>query len=67
MSSSNMSNASAEIAKAIEEAAKGVSSDQSVQMSTERLLKSTLEAVPPTHRIEDTIAVILEEETLSDE
>ena len=53
VSHSNMPDASAEIAKAINEAAKDVSKNISVQMSAERLLKATLESLPPPHRIED--------------
>lgn len=67
VSHSNMPDASAEIAKAINEAAKDVSKNISVQMSAERLLKATLESLPPPHRIEDTIEIILKEDIESDE
>ena len=62
LSSSNNSTAIAEIGKAIKEAAKDVSSIPSVRETTERLLSVALVANPPTHRIEDTIEVILNEE-----
>ncbi|KNG91779.1 hypothetical protein [Pseudaestuariivita atlantica] len=55
-----------EIAAAISEASKSISKSTSVQTSTERLLNATLEALPPTHRIENTIDVILEEDSSSD-
>lgn len=66
MSNSSIQNASAEIAEAIKEAAKGVSNKVSTQISTERLLLATLKDVPPPHRIEDTIEIILEEEVVSE-
>lgn len=55
-----------EIAAAISEASKAISKNTSVQTSTERLLSATLEALPPTHRIENTIEVILGEDSSSD-
>jgi hypothetical protein len=58
--------ASEEIALAITEAAQGVSESATAQTSTERLLIATLDVMPPTHRIENTIDVILEEDSSSD-
>jgi len=58
--------ASEEIALAIAEAARGVSESVTAQTATERLLIATLDVMPPTHRIENTIDVILEEDGLSD-
>lgn len=66
MTSSEKPTASEEIAIAIAEAARDVSKSSSVQASTERLLTATLEALPPPHRIENAIEVILEGEGLSD-
>ncbi|WP_299784329.1 hypothetical protein [uncultured Roseobacter sp.] len=66
MTSPKKRTASEEIALAIAEAAQGVSVSVTAQTSTERLLISTLDVMPPTHRIENTIDVILEEDSLSD-
>ena len=62
LSSSNNPTAIAEIDKAIKEAVEDVSSIESVQDTTARLLLSALKADPPRHRVENTIEVILEEE-----
>lgn len=61
MNGQDQTTAAQEIAAAIAEASKKVSHNTSVQQSTERLLNATLEALPPPHRIEDTIELILEE------
>ncbi|SEL76464.1 MULTISPECIES: hypothetical protein [Rhodobacterales] len=66
MNGQDQTTAAQEIAAAIAEASKKVSHSTSVQQSTERLLKATLEALPPPHRIEDTIEIILEEDAQRD-
>ena len=66
MTSPKKRTASEEIALAIAEASHGVSRSVTAQTSTERLLMATLDVMPPTHRIENTIDVILEEDGLSD-
>lgn len=66
MNGQDQTTAAQEIAAAIVEASKKVSHSTSVQQSTERLLKATLEALPPPHRIEDAIEIILEEDAQRD-
>ena len=66
MNGQDQTTAAQEISVAIAEASKKVSHNISVQQSTERLLKATLEALPPPHRIEDTIELILEEDAQRD-
>lgn len=66
MNGPDQTTAAVEIAAAIVEAAKKVSHSTSVQQSTERLLNATLEALPPPHRIEATIEIILEEDDKRD-
>ncbi|WP_156025993.1 hypothetical protein [Sulfitobacter sp. 20_GPM-1509m] len=66
MNDQDQTTAAQEIAAAIAEASKKVSHSTSVQQSTERLLKATLEALPPPHRIEDTIEIILDEDAQRD-
>lgn len=66
MNGQDQTTAAQEIAAAIAEASKKVSHNTSVQQSTERLLNATLEALPPPHRIEDTIELILEEDAQRD-
>jgi len=66
MNGQDQTTAAQEIAAAIAEASKKVSHNTSVQQSTERLLNATLEALPPPHRIEDTIELILEEDVQRD-
>ena len=66
MNGPDQTTAAGEIAAAITEAAKKVSHSTSVQQSIERLLKATLEALPPPHRIEAAIEIILEEDAQRD-
>lgn len=66
MNGPDQTTAAGEIVAAITEAARNVSHSTSVQESTERLLKATLEALPPPHRIEATIEIILEEDAQRD-
>ncbi|EEW56493.1 hypothetical protein SCH4B_4832 [Ruegeria sp. TrichCH4B] len=66
MNGQDQTTAAQEISAAIAEASKRVSHNTSVQQSTERLLNATLEALPPPHRIEDTIELILEEDAQRD-
>ena len=66
MNGQDQTTAAQEISVAIAEASKKVSHNTSVQQSTERLLNATLEALPPPHRIEDTIELILEEDAQRD-
>lgn len=66
MNGQDQTTAAQEIAAAIAEASTKVSHNTSVQQSTERLLNATLEALPPPHRIEDTIELILEEDVQRD-